>query len=56
VVWSRSEGDAAFAREQLAIAGHELARRCIDSRKPIATNKLKHKSGGTIACKLVAVP
>jgi len=55
-VWSRSEADAAFAREQLAIVGHELARRCIDSRKPIATNKLKHKSGGTIACKLVAVP
>ncbi len=55
-VWGRSEADLAFAREQLGIVGEELARRCSDSRKPIATNKLKHKSGGTIACKLVAVP
>jgi diguanylate cyclase (GGDEF)-like protein len=36
--------------------GEELARRCIDTRKPIATNKLRHRSGGEIACKLVAVP
>jgi hypothetical protein len=55
-VWGRSEADQAFAREQLAVAGDELARRCIDSRKPVATNKLKHVSGGAIACKLVAVP
>jgi diguanylate cyclase (GGDEF)-like protein len=55
-VWGRSEPDQAFAREQLAVAGDELARRCIDSRKPVATNKLKHVSGGAIACKLVAVP
>jgi diguanylate cyclase (GGDEF)-like protein len=55
-VWGRSEADLAFAREQLGIAGDELARRCSDSRKPIATNKLKHTSGGSIACKLVAVP
>ena len=39
-----------------AIVGDELARRCIDTRKPVATNKLKHISGGAIACKLVAVP
>ena len=56
VVWGRSDEDAAFAREQLAIVGSELAHRCSDSRKPIATNKLKHKSGGATACKLVAVP
>jgi len=55
-VWGRSEQDLGFAREQLGIVGDELARRCGDSRKPIATNKLKHKSGGSIACKLVAVP
>jgi diguanylate cyclase (GGDEF)-like protein len=55
-VWGRSEGDLAFAREQLMIVGDELARRCIDTRKPIATNKLKHTSAGQIACKLVAVP
>jgi len=55
-VWGRSQEDLAFAREQLGIVGDELARRCGDSRKPIATNKLKHKSGGSIACKLVAVP
>ncbi len=55
-VWGRSEEDFKFAREQLAIVGEELARRCGDSRKPIATNKLKHHSGGPIACKLVAVP
>src|SRR6185436_10886970 len=55
-VWGRSEADIAFAGEQLGIVGDELARRCSDSRKPIATNKLKHKSGGDIACKLVAVP
>ncbi len=56
VVWGRSEEDFAFAREQLSIVGDELARRAIDSRKPVATNKLKHTSGGQIACKLVAVP
>jgi hypothetical protein len=55
-VWGRSESDLAFAREQLSIVGDELARRAIDTRKPIATNKLKHTSGGQIACKLVAVP
>ena len=55
-VWGRSEEDLAFAREQLGIVGEELARRVSDSRKPIATNKLKHASGGSIACKLVAVP
>jgi diguanylate cyclase (GGDEF)-like protein len=56
VIWGRSEADLAFVREQIGIVGDELARRCSDSRKPIATNKLKHKSGGDIACKLVAVP
>jgi diguanylate cyclase (GGDEF)-like protein len=55
-VWGRSEEDLGFAREQLGIVGEELARRVSDSRKPIATNKLKHVSGGSIACKLVAVP
>jgi diguanylate cyclase (GGDEF)-like protein len=55
-VWGRSEADLAFARAQLGIVGDELARRCGDSRKPIASNKLKHKSGGEIACKVVAVP
>jgi hypothetical protein len=55
-VWGRSEADLAFAREQLAIAGDELARRTIDTKKPIATNKLKHTSGAPVACKLVAVP
>ena len=55
-VWSRSDDDLVFAREQLSIVGDELARRAIDTRKPIATNKLKHVSGGQIACKLVAVP
>ncbi|HUQ11142.1 MAG TPA: EAL domain-containing protein [Steroidobacteraceae bacterium] len=55
-VWGRSEQDLAFAREQLAIVGDELARRAVETRKPIATNKLKHVSGGQIACKLVAVP
>jgi diguanylate cyclase (GGDEF)-like protein len=55
-VWGRSEADLAFAREQLGIAGDELARRTIDTRKPIATNKLKHTSGSPVACKLVAVP
>ncbi|MBW8890584.1 MAG: GAF domain-containing protein, partial [Fibrobacteres bacterium] len=55
-VWGRSEADIAFARDQLANAGDELARRVIASRKPIATNKLKHTSGGQIACKLVALP
>jgi diguanylate cyclase (GGDEF)-like protein len=56
VVWGRSEVDLAFAREQLSILGDELARRAIDTRKPVATNKLKHASGGQIACKLIAVP
>lgn len=55
-VWSRSDDDFAFAREQLSIVGDELARRAIETKKPIATNKLKHASGGQIACKLVAVP
>ena len=55
-VWSRSEEDAAFARHQLSIVGDELARRAIETKKPVATNKLKHVSGGQIACKLVAVP
>ena len=55
-VWGRSADDFEFAREQLAIVGDELARRCSDTRKPIATNKLKHHSGGLIACKLVAGP
>jgi diguanylate cyclase (GGDEF)-like protein len=56
VVWGRSEADFAFARDQLAIAGDELARRTIETRKIIATNKLKHTSGGAVSCKLVAVP
>ena len=56
VVWGRSEADIAFARQQLDIVGQELARRCSETRKPIATNKLKHSSGGAIACKLVSVP
>jgi diguanylate cyclase (GGDEF)-like protein len=55
-VWGRSEADLAFAREQLGIAGDELARRVIETRKPVATNKLKHTSGAPVACKLVAVP
>jgi diguanylate cyclase (GGDEF)-like protein len=55
-LWGRSEADFAFAREQLGIVGDELARRVVETRKPIATNKLKHVSGGQIACKLVAVP
>jgi hypothetical protein len=55
-VWSRSEEDASFARQQLSIVGDELARRAIETKKPVATNKLKHVSGGQIACKLVAVP
>jgi diguanylate cyclase (GGDEF)-like protein len=54
--WGRSEGDLAFAREQLGIVGDELARRVVETRRPVATNKLKHVSGGPIACKLVAVP
>jgi diguanylate cyclase (GGDEF)-like protein len=56
VLWGRSESDNGFLREQLSIVGDELARRCIDTRKPIATNKLKHVSGGQIACKLIALP
>jgi diguanylate cyclase (GGDEF)-like protein len=56
VVWGRSEADFEFAREQLRIAGDELARRTIETRKLIATNKLKHTSGGPVSCKLVAVP
>jgi diguanylate cyclase (GGDEF)-like protein len=55
-IWGRSPEDFAFAREQLSIAGEQLARRAIETRKPVATNKLKHVSGGQIACKLVAVP
>jgi diguanylate cyclase (GGDEF)-like protein len=56
VIWGRSDADLAFTREQLGIVGDELARRCSESRKPVATNQLTHKSGGEIACKLVAVP
>jgi diguanylate cyclase (GGDEF)-like protein len=56
VMWGRSESDVAFAREQTTIAGDELARRAIDKRKPMATNRLRHQRGGEIACKLVAVP
>lgn len=55
-LWGRSDADRDFAREQLSIAGEELARRAIETRKPVATNKLRHVSGGQIACKLVAVP
>jgi diguanylate cyclase (GGDEF)-like protein len=55
-VWARSETDLVFVREQLSLAGDELARRAIETRKPIATNKLRHQSGGGVACKLVAVP
>jgi diguanylate cyclase (GGDEF)-like protein len=55
-VWGRSEADLEFARDQLSFAGEELARRVTESRKPVATNKLKHTSGGAISCKLVAVP
>ncbi|HEX6638554.1 MAG TPA: EAL domain-containing protein [Steroidobacteraceae bacterium] len=55
-VWGRSQQDIGFAREQLFIVGDELARRAVETRKPVATNKLKHVSGGQIACKLVAVP
>ena len=55
-VWGRSAEDLAFAHEQLGIVGDELARRSVETRKPVATNKLKHVSGGQIACKLVAVP
>ena len=56
VLWGRSDADLAFAREQTTIAGDELARRTIDTRKPVATNRLRHKRGGEVACKLVAVP
>src|SRR5262245_42281192 len=56
VVWTRSDDDLAFARTQLSVVGDELARRAIETKKPVATNKLKHTSGGSIACKLVAVP
>jgi diguanylate cyclase (GGDEF)-like protein len=56
VLWGRSESDLAFAREQTITAGDELARRTIDTRKPVATNRLRHKRGGDVACKLVAVP
>ena len=56
IIWGRSDADLEFVRTQLGIVGDELARRCSETRKPIATNKLKHRSGGDIACKLVAVP
>jgi diguanylate cyclase (GGDEF)-like protein len=56
VVWGRSDADLTFARAQLSVVGEEVARRAVDSRKPVATNKLRHTSGGQIACKLVAVP
>jgi diguanylate cyclase (GGDEF)-like protein len=55
-VWARSQEEIGFAREQLFIAGDELARRAIETKKPIATNKLKHTTGAPVACKLVAVP
>src|SRR5688572_14757682 len=55
-IWGRSEEDLAFARGQLAIVGDELAHRAVNTRRPVASNKLKHVSGGQIACKLVAVP
>ncbi len=56
VMWGRSEADLAFVREQTTIAGDELARRTIETRKPVATNRLRHHRGGDVACKLVAVP
>lgn len=56
VLWGRSEADVGFAREQTTIAGDELARRTIETRKPVATNRLRHHRGGDVACKLVAVP
>jgi diguanylate cyclase (GGDEF)-like protein len=55
-VWGRSVEDQAFAKRQLDVVGAELARRCIETRKPVASNKLKHTSGGEIACKFVALP
>jgi diguanylate cyclase (GGDEF)-like protein len=55
-IWGRSDEDLAFARAQLAVIGDELARRAVSTRRPVASNKLKHVSGGQIACKLVAVP
>ena len=55
-VWGRSEEDQSFALQQLSVVGSELARRCIDTRKPVASNRLKHVSGGQIACKVVALP
>src|SRR3954464_3565485 len=55
-VGGRPEAALAFAKEQLSYAGDELARRAIDTRKPVASNKLKHASGGAISCKLVGVP
>jgi hypothetical protein len=45
-VWARCDADLAFAREQLAIAGDQLARRATETRKPVVTNKLKQVSGG----------
>ncbi len=56
VVWGRSGADIEFANAQTAIAGDELARRTIETRKPVATNRLRHQRGGDVACKLVAVP
>lgn len=55
-VWGRSEQDLAFVRGQLSVVGDEVARRTVDTRKPVASNKLRHVSGGAIACKLVSVP
>jgi diguanylate cyclase (GGDEF)-like protein len=55
-VWSRSSDDQAFALRQLDVVGSELARRCVDTRKPVASNKLRHTSGGEVACKFVALP
>jgi diguanylate cyclase (GGDEF)-like protein len=56
LAWGRSDDDLRFANEQLGIVGDELARRSVETRKPVASNKLKHASGGSIACKVVAVP
>ena len=56
-VWGRSEDDLAFAREQLSFAGDELARRAIETRKPVAHQQTQaRRAAGQIACKLVAVP
>ncbi len=56
IVWGRSGADIEFANAQTTVAGDELARRTIETRKPVATNRLRHQRGGDVACKLVAVP